>query len=240
MIDTTTRIPNLLPWIELTAFWSELCPDSQDALLDSAVLLEFEPGDRIEIDFGLLISGTAGIEYVMGNGRRAIAELFHSGDLVDVQRGERRPQGRLVALSIGSVLALDSAAFDLCARHHSDIVSAYRHQIEDQTGRLRDHVNDLAVKTPLERIVSVLFELRRWPEANLGEAADIVLPMLRKDIAAYAGMKPETVSRALRRLLDAGLIRAAKSDKEAITLLDRPRLRRLANGGAPRGGENLV
>lgn len=127
MIDATSRIPNLMPWIELTAFWSELCPESQDAMLDSAVLLDFSLGETVEVEFGLMVSGTAGLEYTLGSGRRSIAELFHSGDLVHTGRHERRPQGRLVALSDGSMLALSATAFDTCGHHHADIVKAYRH-----------------------------------------------------------------------------------------------------------------
>ncbi|MEM7669254.1 MAG: Crp/Fnr family transcriptional regulator [Pseudomonadota bacterium] len=231
MTDSTNRIPDLLPWVELTKFWSDLEPQSQSELLDRAALLEFGPGEYITIDFGLMISGTVGIEYTVDNGRRSIAELFHSGDLVNMRRHERQPQGRLIALGDCSLLSLDIRDFETCARHHGDVTAAYNRRIEDQVGRMRDHANDLAVKTPLERIVSVLFELRRWPGASLGQAREVALPILRKDIAAYVGIKPETVSRALRRLLEAGLIKSGTTERESIVLIDPPSLRRIANGG---------
>ncbi|MEM0922123.1 MAG: Crp/Fnr family transcriptional regulator [Pseudomonadota bacterium] len=232
MTDVTERVPKVPPLVEMTEFWTDLSPESRAEILSEAQLLDFAAGETIEIDFGLMISGTAAIEYMVGNGRRCLVELFHSGDLIDLCRRERRPQGRLVGLGYGSMLVLSVADFEACARHHADVLAAYRRRVEDQTGRLRDHINDLAVKTPLERIVAVLFELRRWPEARLGEATDIILPILRKDIAAYTGMKPETVSRALRRLLEAGLIRSGAHDRETITLIDPPVLRQIANGSA--------
>lgn len=235
MTDQTSRIPEMPTSVELTAFWSDLSTESQTALLDGASLLEFEHYDRLDIDFGLILSGTAGIEYTVGGGRRCLVELFRAGDLVDLCRHERRQQGSLIGLGQGSVLALHAVEFETSAQVHPDIAEAYRHSIEDQLGRLRDHVNDLAVKTPLERIASVLFEFRRWPCENRGHPTDLVLPLLRKDIAAYAGMKPETVSRALRRLLEAGLIEAATTDREVITMLETPALRLIANGAAPRG-----
>lgn len=235
MMDVPNRLARMTPWIELTRFWSELEPQSQSALMSEATIAEVRGGEYANIEFGLVISGTCGLEYLVGNGRRSIAELFHSGDLIDMSRHERAPQGRLVALGHCSVLTMPVDDFELCARHHSDILRAYRRQMEDQVGRLRDHVNDLATKTPLERIVSILFELRRWPEASVSKAAEIALPLLRKDIAAYAGIKAETVSRALRRLTDAKLIKPETAERETIALLDPPRLRQIANGGAPRG-----
>ncbi|MEM7746024.1 MAG: Crp/Fnr family transcriptional regulator [Pseudomonadota bacterium] len=237
MIDSTQRIPDILPWVEVTRFWSELDPDSQDALLDGAALLELDQRERIDVDFGLMLTGTAGLEYTIGDGRRCLAELFHSGDLIDMCREDRKPQGRIVALSACSVLALNAEDIEMQSHAHPEILLAYRHQVDDQLGRLRDHINDLAMKTPLERIASVLFELRRWPEATRDGATDIALPVLRKDIAAYVGMKPETVSRALRKLLTASIIGVGSSGREMISILDVPGLRRIANGNALDRGE---
>ncbi|MEM9229058.1 MAG: Crp/Fnr family transcriptional regulator [Pseudomonadota bacterium] len=191
-------------------------------------------GDLIDTEFGLVVSGTAGIEYSLGNGRRCLSELMHSGDLINMTRHERQTQGTLIALGECCVLPLVKRDFETLARHHKDLSDAYHRQVEDQTGRLRDHIADLGAKTPLERIVSVLFELRRWPDASGDSAAQMILPILYKDIAAYTGMKPETVSRALRKLREARLISTDGADRERISLLNVPRLRRIANGGAPR------
>lgn len=219
----------MMPWIEMTRFWSELQPPTRDELWRGAELLEFRQGDLIEIDFGLMITGTAAVEYVTANGRRSLVELLRSGDLIDMLRHERQQQGRLVALADCALIAMDMAEFERCAQVHAEIVPAYRRQLEDQNGRLRDHINDLAVKTPLERIVSVLFELRRWPGDHAERAVITALPILRKDIAAYLGVRPETLSRVLKQLVDTGLISGA-TGKGEIYLEDIPALRRVANG----------
>ncbi|MEL6243682.1 MAG: helix-turn-helix domain-containing protein, partial [Pseudomonadota bacterium] len=68
----------------------------------------------------------------------------------------------------------------------------------------------------------------------LGPTPQLVLPLLRKHIAAYAGMKPETLSRAMRKLRDADLIRESRMDEDKIELIDLATLRRIANGGRAR------
>ncbi|MEM9855297.1 MAG: Crp/Fnr family transcriptional regulator [Pseudomonadota bacterium] len=229
MEATKARQDLLSPWIELTRFWAELEPVSRHELWNGADLLEYEQGDVITVQFGLMISGTAAMEYVLANGRRSLVELFHSGDLLDASRHERQPQGKMIALGYCALISLDSEEFERCARHHQDVLSAYRKQLQDQTGRLRDHINDLAVKTPIERIVATLFELRRWPEDDKSNVATTALPILRKDIAAYLGLRPETLSRALKKLTHHGLI-SIGPESDAITLNDLPKLRLVANG----------
>lgn len=233
-MDAPSLKKRAMPPVELTGVWSNLAPPSQGELLQSASLVECVAGDRIDVGFGLMIAGTAGLEHAIGNGRRCLSELLHSGDLINLVRHERQPQGTLIALVDCCILALDKAAFELCAAHHKDVSAARVQQVEDQTGRLRDHIADLAAKTPLERIVSVLFELRRWPDAESEDTAEIALPILLKDIAAYTGMKPETVSRSLRRLREANLIATGGGDRTRVSLLNLPRLRRIANGSAAR------
>ncbi|MGI9503239.1 MAG: Crp/Fnr family transcriptional regulator [Geminicoccaceae bacterium] len=99
---------------------------------------------------------------------------------------------------------------------------------------MHDHIADLAAKTPLERVASVLFEFRRWPEGQVsGRDQPVVrIPMRRTDIADYLGMKPETLCRAVRSLEQERLIRTLDADR--ILMADVIGLRRIANGGRPR------
>lgn len=131
-------------------------------------------------------------------------------------------------------LALDEAVCEACIANHPDVSSAFITQLREQFARLRDHATDLGFKTPFERLASVLFELRRWPGATLDEqGADTVrIPVRRSDIANYIGIKPETVSRAIRQLEQERLIGLPCGDR--VVLADIPSMRRLANGGRPR------
>ena len=116
----------------------------------------------------------------------------------------------------------------------SPLARVIAEQLLVQSARMRDHITDLAGKTPLERLSSVLFEIRRWPE-NKDPRADpsaVRLLIQRMDIAAYIGVKPETLSRAFKQLERERLIHLSQADQ--VTLLDAPSLRRIANGGRPR------
>lgn len=70
------------------------------------------------------------------------------------------------------------------------------HQLQRQQARPNDHIADLAAKTPLERLASVLFEFGRWPDSDLSEKGEPIvrIPIRRTDIADYLGMTPETLN----------------------------------------------
>lgn len=216
--------------------WDRLAPHSVRALLTSGVPVSCARGEAVDGDLGIVCDGTLGVERYLSDGRRVLTVLFRPGDLFDLRRHERLQQGKLIALGEVWSLALDPAAWERCLARFADIGPAVVRQLEDHAGRMQDHAADLAAKTPLERLASVLFEFRRWPGADHAEQgpARVRIPIMRRDIADYVGLKPETVSRALRELHGRRLIASAPDVPDEIRLVDVPAMRLLANGGAPR------
>ncbi len=216
--------------------WSDIDHESLKALLASSAVVRARRGDQIRTDIAILFYGALGVERSLFNGRRVLVSLFHGGDLIDLRREERPRQGRLVALADSLLLTLDAEALDRAVQEDPKLGKTLLHHAADQSGRTRDHIADLAAKTPLERLASVLFEFRRWPDVLAidpgGES--LMMPILRKDIADYLGIKPETISRALKRLQSAGMIATAREQANRILFLDIPSMRRLANGANPR------
>ena len=216
--------------------WYELPQDGVLALLADASVYNINHKEEVMVDVGLVISGTMGIERQTSDGRRTLVALYRQGDLIDVRRFERQRQGKLVALTPMLLAYLEVETFDMCLQSHPRIQAIAYNQMKDHLGRLRDHAADVGTKTPVERIASVLFEFCRWPGNNALRSSPftLTLPVTKRDIADYVGLKPETVSRVFKRLQKKELILINAQNRREITLLQPPILRRIANGGAPR------
>jgi CRP/FNR family transcriptional regulator len=76
-----------------------------------------------------------------------------------------------------------------------------------------------------ERVAAFLVSLSRRYAARHFSATHLSLLMSRTDIANYLRLAAETVSRVLRRMQTDALVAI---DRRQVTLLDQPRLERLA------------
>ena len=217
----------LPPWNELT---DASCADLERAGSPASL----NRGDIMEHNLGIVAVGAFGIERALSNGRRVLCTLFRKGDLVDVRRTERIRQGALVALKKSSFLRLDESKVDTWLHNNNDIARTMLDQLREQFARARDHTTDLVSKTPVEKLASLLFEFRRWPETCSEDHRNniVSIPISRSDIASYIGVKPETVSRVIKKLVREKLIILQEQDR--IYLADLPSMRRIANGGRPR------
>ena len=83
-----------------------------------------------------------------------------------------------------------------------------------------DHMLLLGRKTSLERVAAFLLEM----DKRLTAAGVMALPMCRRDIADYLGLTLETVSRALSRLHELGILGFIGNNQRQIVLWDRQQL----------------
>lgn len=228
-VDIKPTLPDMPPW-------NQLGQTSVDRLLSASTTVSLRRGEEMVAALGVVLFGAFAIEHHLSDGRRVLSELFHQGGLVDLRRTGRVRQGRLIALKASTMLVIDECWHDRHIGGCPDIATAMAVQLRDQLSSQRDHATDLAVKTPFEKLASVLFELQRWPDAAIGapdrEEESLRIPIQRVDIADYIGVKPETLSRAVRCLEREHLIRLPKTDQ--ILFTDSPAVRRIANGGRPR------
>jgi CRP/FNR family transcriptional regulator len=194
----------------------------------------WERGEHVASIVGMVQSGAFAIERLTADGRRVLCALFHAGDLVDVRHHERRQPQVLTALTKSTLIEFDEQRFDSCIATHSDIAKWVNAQLCEQTERLCDHALDLACKTPTEKVASVLLEFRRWPEClgRVDSSDAVYLPISRRDISDYIGIRPETLSRCLRALESELLIRILS--RRRILLSNVASLDYLASGGRPR------
>lgn len=78
-----------------------------------------------------------------------------------------------------------------------------------------------------QRVMRFISSLHKRMQQRLGNISEIPLSMTREDIANYLGLAPETLSRALAKLRDEGLIRV---ELKSIEVLDQEGVQRMANG----------
>ena len=214
--------------------WNALSKESIENILSAASEHILSRGEHVTAHLGIVLSGVVGVVQETTDGRRVYSALFHENHLVDLRCSARKPNGTLTALTPTRLLTLDAGKLDLSAPERADIANAMIEQLRAHCARMRDHCTSLACKTPLERLASALLEFHSWPcsKAN-GESGDSVrLPIRKSDLADYIGVKPETISRSMRRLEKEDLI--AFSEGDLIDLLNKDALNVVANGGRPR------
>ncbi|GLQ56629.1 transcriptional regulator [Devosia nitrariae] len=82
--------------------------------------------------------------------------------------------------------------------------------------RAQEHLLVLGRRTAMEKVASFFADLN----VRQGETGNVYLPMQRSDIADYLGLTFETVSRMLRKLIDARTIRLASTKEVQILNLE--------------------
>ncbi|MEM8951569.1 MAG: Crp/Fnr family transcriptional regulator [Pseudomonadota bacterium] len=234
-MDALRQIPSrpgvLLPTLPP---WCDIDDDSRRILLDGAQHVVADRDTYLDTSAVIVIRGVLALERELSDGRRILVALFHDGDLIDFRQSDRARQCRIMTVAPSDILTFDEGWVDACLSRHPSIGAIVDRQLKRQQARANDHIADLAAKTPLERLASVLFELGRWPDSDVSEKGEPIVrvPIRRTDIADYLGMKPETLSRAVRALEQEGLIQTLETDQ--ILMIDVIGLRRIANGGRPR------
>jgi CRP/FNR family transcriptional regulator, nitrogen fixation regulation protein len=181
----------------------------------SEIFGEKEPADYVY----QVMTGAVRSYKLLSDGRRQIGAFHLVGDIFGLEIGtEHRFTAEAVVDT--SVRLINRRSLEVVAE--SDIVVA-RNLLSMTTNNLRhaeDHMLLLGRKTSLERVAAFLIEM----DKRLTAAGILALPMCRRDIADYLGLTLETVSRALSRLHDLGILGFIGNNQRQIVLLDRAKL----------------
>jgi len=164
-------------------------------------------------------SGAVRSYKLLGDGRRQIGAFHLAGDIFGlVIGGEHRFTAEAIVDT--TVRLVKRQNLEMVAE--SDAIVA-RNLLNMTTSNLKhaeDHMLLLGRKNSLERVAAFLLEM----DKRLTAAGVMALPMSRRDIADYLGLRLETVSRALSRLHKLGALGFADSTQRQIVLLNRPQL----------------
>ncbi len=125
-----------------------------------------------------------------------------------------------VAATVCALLPLDAfrglleSDHELCREMLIGMAAWVRHLV--------DLIEDVVLRDAAGRLARYLLD------AETNAAGAVELPTLKRHIASHLNLTSETFSRTIRRLAEAGLI--AQPDPYHVRLLDRQRLRQVAEG----------
>jgi CRP/FNR family transcriptional regulator, nitrogen fixation regulation protein len=159
---------------------------------------------------------------LLSDGRRQIGAFHLAGDIFGLENGSEH---RFTAEAIvnTTVRLIKRRSLEMVAESDAMVSRNLLSMTTSNLQHAEDHMLLLGRKTSLERVAAFLIEMDR----RLTAAGVMPLPMCRRDIADYLGLTLETVSRALSRLHELGIIGFISSNQRQIMLLDRQQLANL-------------
>ncbi len=180
----------------------ELLASAHPVQFQKAALV-VEQGDPIS-RYYVMLEGWCGATKGNAEGQEAVLQLFRRGDILfdltqDINVGrcttniEALTQVNLLALTPSAVYAAKTKSQTLT----ENILKAFGRRVLE----LRDHIEQLTLHTAEERVGRFLLQLRLNADA---ESKDIVLPFDKSVMAAYLGIKPETLSRVFQVFRERG------------------------------------
>jgi CRP/FNR family transcriptional regulator len=173
-------------------------------------------------------TGRLKISRISPDGREQIVRVLEPGDFVGESAflsGER-PDHFATALEPGSMCVFRHRDLERLVSEH---LSIGLRMLEGVSRRLSEIEERLAAVTSVDvgaRLARYLVELPATRESGV---AVVRLPLAKKDIASLLDTTPESLSRQLTRLQEAGVI--AQEGSRTVRLLDERRLLTLAGEG---------
>jgi CRP/FNR family nitrogen fixation transcriptional regulator len=179
---------------------------------------EKEPADYVyQVKIGAVRSYK-----LLSDGRRQIGAFHLAGDIFGLENGgEHRFTAEAIVQT--TVRLIKRRSLELVAESDALVARNLLSMTTDNLQHAENHMLLLGRKTSLERVAAFLIEM----DGRLTAASVIALPMSRRDIADYLGLTLETVSRAISRLHELGILGFIGTNQRQIVLLDRGQLANL-------------
>lgn len=151
----------------------------------------------------IMLSGTARVCKLLGDGRRQIENFCLPGDVFGWEMTARH-RFSAEAVSECKVVRVKRSILFARAAADADLAQILWTVTASELARAQNHLLVLGRKTAQERVASFLMDMAsRVPGCPAaGRAQEVQLPMSRQDIADYLGLTIETVSRTLSHLED--------------------------------------
>src|SRR6202012_420467 len=177
-------------------------------------------GENEPADYVYQVTAGAVRSYkLLSDGRRQIGAFHLLGDVFGLENGSFH---RFTAEAIvdTSVRLIKRSSLERVAEADVSITHDLLYMTTNNLQHAEDHMLLLGRKTSLERVAAFLIEMDR----RLTAAGVIALPISRRGLPDYLGLTLETVSRALSRLHELGILGFIGANQRQIVLLDRHQL----------------
>lgn len=171
-------------------------------------------------NLNIVLEGRVKLYRVAPSGCEAIVEVCAPGrsfEELATLRGEAHRVSAQAATD-ASLLFVDLAGIDACPSAHQELMQAALAAAAESLDMLLDEVEQLKVQNGAQRLSGFLLSFCDGGEGR----CEFELPYEKHLIAGRLGMKPESLSRAIRRLRRQGV--AIRSDR--VTIEDAGSLRR--------------
>jgi CRP-like cAMP-binding protein len=196
--------------------WADLAEDDLRQLNQARISNTYELGQTIFyqgnpcLGIHCLESGLVALRKTDARGNSVIARLFHEGQTMGYLAyfGGRGYTGTAEALTSCRVCFIDRAAVRAILERNPAVGHRFLGRIADNLQEAEDKRLQ-AVGLPLRAQVSHLLLVLKDRFATVAEDGSLTLdlPLARRDVAAMLGARPESLSRAIRQLSDAGVAR---------------------------------
>jgi CRP/FNR family transcriptional regulator, nitrogen fixation regulation protein len=164
-------------------------------------------------------SGAVRSYKLLSDGRRQIGAFHLVGDIFGLENSSEH-RFTTEAIVDTAVRLVKRQSLEMVAESDAMVARNLLHMTTNNLQHAEDHMLLLGRKTSLERVAAFLLEM----DKRLTAAGVMALPMSRRDIADYLGLTLETVSRALSRLHELGVLGFIGNTQRQIVLLDRNQL----------------